>query len=226
MSFCKPIFTAACLLSVLVSQSQASVLNGSFESGFTGWTTQDLSPPFFPLQVGGAGITSGFGFFSSAPTAGSFAALHGFDGNGPGTIRIQQDILVSAGMEVINFDYRGAWNLIDFAGANTLDRIFDVNIEQAGGGANLLNQNILIAQAGTTVLDTGNLSGSVDLSSFIGQNVRLSFDWFVPQNFTGPAFFQLDNVTTSTAGPGAIPEPMSLIIWGLLGAVGLKRRRR
>src|SRR5437870_13158897 len=36
--------------------------NCGFESGdFSGWITQDLTQPFFPLTVGGAGISPGFG---------------------------------------------------------------------------------------------------------------------------------------------------------------------
>jgi hypothetical protein len=59
---------------------------------------------------------------------------------------------------------------------------------------NLDSFNILTATAGTIEFDTGDATGVVDLSAFVGQTVRLSFDFFVPQNFTGPAFFQLDNV--------------------------------
>ena len=110
-----------------------NVVNGSFETGnFADWVTQDLSNPFFSLRVGGAGLSPGFGFFVSAPTDGRFAALHGFDGSGPGTIRIGQDITITADGTIIEFDYRAAWNLVTFCGGCS-DRIFDVNIEVAGG---------------------------------------------------------------------------------------------
>ena len=201
-------------------QAQATAItNGSFETGdFSGWNAVDLSAPFFPLQVGGAGISPGFGFFTSAPTDGAFAALHGFDGNGPGTIRISQDVSVS-GAATLLFDYRAAWNLIDFCGGCT-NRIFDVNIEVAGGGANLGTFSILTATAGTTVLDTGDLLGVVDLSSFAGQTVHVAFDFFVPEFFTGPAFFQLDNIR-------AVPEPSILALLGIgLAGMGLARRKK
>jgi len=122
----------------------------------------------------------------------------------------------------IEFDFRAAWNLVDFCGG-CLDRIFDVNIEIAGGGANLANFNILNATSGTTVLDTGDTVGSIDLSGFIGQTVSLNFDWFVPENFTGPAFFQLDNVR-SVAGV-AEPTTLALLALGLAG-FGFSRKKK
>src|SRR5215468_8288954 len=194
----RPLFAVAAATTALLwspGEIRATgVVNGGFETGdFSGWVTQDLANPFVPLQVGGAGLSPGFGFFLSAPTEGAFAALHGFDGSGPGTIRIAQDITVTADGTLIEFDYRAAWDLVNFCGG-CRDRIFDVNVEVAGGGANLENFNVLTATAGTLQVDTGNLTGAVDLGAFVGQTVRLSFDFFVPEFFTGPAFFQLDNV--------------------------------
>ncbi len=213
------LFAVAIATAALVSTPgvvrATNVVNGSFESAsFAGWVTQDLAIPFFPLQVGGAGISSSFGFFVSAPTDGAFAALHGFDGSGPGTIRIGQDVTVTGDGTLIEFDYRAAWDLVNFC-FGCQDRIFDVNVEVAGGGANLASFNVLTATAGTLELDTGDLTGVVDLGAFVGQTIRLSFDFFVPQNFTGPAFFQLDHVRVArdpwiangavrTENPGAV----------------------
>lgn len=215
----KIVYLFVCLF---VSSANATLINnGSFETGdFTGWTTQDLSIPFFPQQVVGSGVSPGFGFFSSSPTDGQFAAVNGFDGNGPGTISLSQDITVTS-QSTILFDYRAAWNMLNFGGS-TINRIFDVNIETAGGGANLANFSILTATAGTAVLDTTDLLGSIDLSSFIGQTVSLNFDWYVPQNFTGPAFFQLDNIRSTS-----VPEPSILALFGLgLAGIGLSRRKK
>ncbi len=166
--------------------------NESFETGdFSGWLTQDMNIPFSPLMVGGAGISPGFRFFSSDPTDGLFAALHGWDGDGPGMISIAQDVALPAGTTEVIFDYRAAWNF--FSG--TQDRTFEVAIRPEGGGPPLQPPTlILTAGAGTAVLDTGDLVGSVDVSDFDGNTVQVSFEWFVPEFFTGPAFFQLDNI--------------------------------
>lgn len=174
--------------------------NASFESGdFASWVTQDLAVPFFELQVAGAGLSPGFEFFVSSPTDGASAALHGWDGEGPGTIVIAQDISVPADATTVSFDYRGAWDLTFGA---TLDRTFHVVIRSVGGGASLQAPDlILTAGAGTTVTDTGDLLGQVDVSAFAGQAIRISFEWFVPEFFTGPAFFQVDNVRCKGGAP-------------------------
>ncbi len=176
--------------------AQAQIVNGSFETGdFSSWVTVDLNVPFFPMMVGPAGISPGFGFFLSNPTDGVFAALHGWDGDGPGgppdAIKIAQDVVLPAGAAEIQFDYRAAW---DKTFGATLPREFRVDIEPFGGGPFLQRDVLLIAAPGTTMSDTGDLVGIVDVSSFAGMPIRISFEWTVPETFTGPAFFQLDNV--------------------------------
>jgi hypothetical protein len=59
--------------SALAAPPQQLLVNGSFETGFTGWGTQDLAVPFVALAVRGAGFTPGFGLFQTAPTNGSFS---------------------------------------------------------------------------------------------------------------------------------------------------------
>jgi hypothetical protein len=167
-------------------------VNRSFETGdFFGWEATDITSPFFPLTVDGASIDVGFDFFVSDPTNGSFAALHGFDGSGPGMIRIAQDVVIPNGATTIEFDYRGGWNMTFGA---TQDRTFEVSILPEGGGDPLRTDLILTATAGSIIPDTGPLVGAIDVSAFSGSAVRLSFDWNIPEAFTGPGFFQLDNI--------------------------------
>jgi hypothetical protein len=127
------------------------IANCGFETGdFAGWVTQDLATPFFPLQVNVAGVSPGFGLFLSNPTQGVFAALNGFDGDGPGTIRIAQDVVLPHGSDQLVFDYECGWNTAGFGA--TEDRTFEVNIEPSGGGVPLQTDLILTAQAQTIVL--------------------------------------------------------------------------
>jgi len=167
--------------------------NGSFESGdFSGWITEDISDPFISLQVAGAGLDPGYGLFTSEPTDGYYNMVNGWEGAGPGTIRIAQDVLLPPGALTLEFDYRAGWDLYIYGA--TQSRSFLVNIEPVGGGDPLQTETILTAEPGTRVPDSGPLHGSVDISAFADSSVRISFDWFVQGNWTGPSFFQLDNV--------------------------------
>ncbi len=149
-----------------------------------------------PIVTLSAGASCGFGFFATSPTQGSKVAFTDFDGGGPGTIRLCQDVTLPSGA-LLNFDYRGAWDMTFGA---TLDRTFDVTVEPSGGGGALLSETLLTAGAGTTVLDTGSLQGSVDLSAAGPGGRRVCFDWFIPEPFTGPGQFQIDNVSVASVG--------------------------
>ncbi len=101
MRHCTKMMLAGILCApVLAPQAQAAcdtpdnpIVNCSFESGdFAGWMVQDLTQPFAFLRVEGPGVPpppDNSGFLSDQPD-GAFAALHGWDGNGPGTISIAQ----------------------------------------------------------------------------------------------------------------------------------------
>ncbi len=192
--------TALCLGATATA---AQVTNGSFEDGggsFTGWTVTDYTTPFFPVAVVPGGISPGFGFFSSAPTDGFFTAATGFDGGGPDTCTVAQDVTLGPCDTSLLFDWRGAYDMTFGAAA---DRMFHVDIEPSGGGAAMQSDLIFTGVAGMTVTDTGPMSASVDISAFAGTSVRISFEWDIPEAFTGPAFVTLDNVAivgTSAVG--------------------------
>jgi len=201
--------------------------NCGFESGdFSGWVTQDLTNPFFPLSVQPAGVTPGaWGFFATAPTEGSLVAAHGFDGDGPGVITIGQDVSLPSDAANLVFDYRAAWNLIFGA---TLDRHLTVEIQPAGGGAPLRTTSpLLTLPANTTVLDTGNQTASVYIGDFAGQNVRLVISAEVPESFTGPAFIQFDNFSVSALQqvPALSQNTLWFLLMGMLVLAGLSLRK-
>jgi hypothetical protein len=191
--------------------------NCSFETGDTsGWVVADLAGgPFFPVQVTADGTSPGFGFFTSQATDGSFSLVHGFDGGGPGTIELAQDITLPSDISGISFDYRAAWDLQTFGA--TIDRTFTVEIQPAGGGAALQSDLILTAPVGNITNDTGPLSATVGVSSFANQTVRLALIWDVPENGTGPAFFQVDNFQ-GTFPPPRVPT-MGIMGLALLGGL-------
>lgn len=173
--------------------------NCGFETGdFTDWVTIDLTMPFGPLAVlmmgpppppppppPPRGIGGGGG--TIIPTQGNYAAFSGFDGNGPGIIEIAQDVSFPNGITAVTFDYSA--NVSIFGG---MPREFRVEIQPSGGGAAMATQSILVVNPGN--VDTGPLSEMVDVTAFAGQDVRVAFVLDVPENFTGPGFFQLDNI--------------------------------
>jgi hypothetical protein len=189
-----------------------AAVNCGFEtSAFPPWINQDITTPFFALQVGLGGISPGFGLFTSAPTEGSFAVLNGFDGDGPGVIRVSQDVTLLAGADNLTFDYRAGWDYsLVGCGTQTADREFRVHVEPFGGGPPMQTTLVFTAPVATcTNLDTGNLETTIDISPFASQGVRIVFEWFIPETFTGPGFFQLDNVLVHSPVP---VELMSLEI--------------
>lgn len=171
------------------------IVNGSFETGdFTGWVVRDLLVTLVRLQVGESGFRPPFCCFTSAPTDESFATFHGFGGLA-GVIEVSQDTLIPAGFGGnLTFDWRAGWNMTTWCDSCTGTRTFNVVIKPAGGGAPLMTKTILSAAPQTQNQDTGPNSGTVDLSTFAGTPIRISFEWTVPETFTGPGFFQLDKV--------------------------------
>lgn len=172
---------------------QQLIVNGSFETGnFTGWGTKDMAVPFVPLAVRGAGFTPGFGLFATAPTDGSFVADSGFDGCGPDTIAIWQDVAIPAGEQaILTFDWRAGWNL--FAGP-TQNRKIDFLVEPGGGGTPLQTTNLVTTDIASNIVgDTGPQTSTFDLSAYQGSTIRVEVQATVPECFTGPAHMQFDN---------------------------------
>ena len=166
--------------------------NGDFELGdLSGWTLADIGSPFLEMQVvDDTAITPWYGN-PVVPIEGSYTAINGFDGGGPDTITLGADIDIGPSSS-LEFDYRLGFDLAMVPAS--VDRTFQVKIRAAGGGGVLANQTIYTATAGVEQSDTGWLSGLVDVSGFAHTTVWVEFLWDVPESFSGPAEFQLDDV--------------------------------
>ncbi len=206
----------------------ASITNGSFESGFTGWGTADLAVPFSALNVTGSGFSTGFGLFTTAPTDGLLAAVHGFDGSTPGVISFFQDVgVIDTNSAVVTFTLRAGWDMVTYNGGGEIDRVFSVVVSPAGGGAPLASYEVLRAQHDTQNFDTGSLAEAIDLSAHIGSDVRLSFEAFIPEAQTGPALMQIDNIALGVAPvPFGVDSTTGLALLGLASAWKMRRRNR
>jgi hypothetical protein len=184
------------------------ITNGSFESSLAGWTLVDLSDPFEFAKT----VTSGYNFdpkggpteITAVATDGNAVFWTGFDGSA-GTIQLSQTVTLAADTtDILTFDYAAGWNLIE-NGTSTKDRTFSVDakgetseVTQTVLTVNSRTQNDISNNPNSTTGGTGIQHASIDLSALAGQTVTLSFLWNVPEAYTGPAAFELDNVVLSS----------------------------
>lgn len=199
------------------------ITNGSFETGdFTGWRVVDLAAPNDAFEVRPAGqplnVSSFFRDYLTQATDGQYSASNAFsadDGSVPAVIELSQDLVVSE--PLLTFDYRLTWA----SPFSSLDKDFRVSIQPAGGGEPLLTQLIATAPGLTFGFPTAYQSGAVNLADFVGQPVRLAFQWNILDDYPHPAAADLHNIRLRP-----VPEPVSLVLAAItLGGFGGRRRR-
>ncbi len=174
------------------------VFNGSFELGFTGWTTDIAGFPFIPWLVGSAGDGAGFGMQPVAPRDGSKDAWNGFDGAAGTQFLLYQEISVPASATTVTLRWqdRGQWNF--FSPPPIEPRIALAAILDAATFNVLAFADVRFT--GTEPVgpvDWGWREASFDMSAFAGQNVLIVFAQVVPEDFTGPGQFEIDAVSVT-----------------------------
>jgi hypothetical protein len=110
-------------------------------------------------------------------------------------------------------------------------RVFTANILDATGTTQLANLFSYTRPAGhlpawnPTNVDLDITSA---LNSLGAGDYQLEFRIDIPQNFTGPAQFAIDNIDLNAQPVSAVPEPSSLALFGLgsLGMGVIARRRK
>jgi hypothetical protein len=242
---------AACITTALVvltaggasrASAAALLVNGGFESGFTGWTRVNAlgSDGTFALQSGTTSPVSGVAV--PAPPQGSVAAMT--DALGPGGHVLYQDFVVPVSLSsaILEFDlfvgnranafYTPATPTLDF-GSPALNQQARVDILRGGAdpfsvaAADVL-LNIFQTQPGNPLVSGYNtISTNVTalLLANLGQTLRLRFAE-TDNVFT----FQLgvDDVSLDTDVATPIPEPTTLLLVGsaMLGIAARSRRPR
>jgi hypothetical protein len=212
------------------------VTNGGFESGnFTGWTVSGPSgsgcnQSFVVSSVGDSSGCTGYAPISSsfvAPAAGAYAAYAAFDGSGPLNRTLTQSFSIPLGSNTASVTWADA---LGFGSGWTfpLARVYSVNLLNGSGGlvANLLTESFTNQTGGILQNWTTHTS---DISSYLpllsGNTAEIQFNLYVPQSFTGPGVFALDQVSVN-AGT-TVPEPETLALMGLgLLAIAATRRRK
>jgi uncharacterized repeat protein (TIGR01451 family) len=185
--------------------------NGSFETrDLTGWTAVQapVVDEHFPAGVYPAGTNTGF-FAPSSPADGTHSYLNGFDGDGPFTYDLSQEVTIptSAVSAALSWVDELQWDLATFCGSCTGSREYEVTVEPAGGGPPLATLFREVVEAGTARSGSGEVSHSVDLLSLgsiaPGDTIRLNWRQFISEEFTGPGEFELDAVSLLATTPGA-----------------------
>jgi hypothetical protein len=206
------------------------VQNGSFETGdFTGWATEATAEPFVDWTVSAAGDGSGF-FPATSPQAGSYDAWNGFDGVGPMTFALYQDVSIpgTATSASLTWLDRLQWDYTITEDASQ-PRTHDVQILDPSNNSLLTTLHSFSTGTALVVGDTGWQSHSVDVSAFIGQMVRLYFRETIPESLTGPGQAEFDAISILANDPTVsdpVPEPASSTLVALGLAVMSARRWR
>jgi len=191
-------------MSVLAASvaSAAIVSNGGFELGnFSSWT---LAGGCANVKVGGAPFICGSLDSDVGPHTGTYAAYLGSTGN-PGN-RLSQTLATSA----------GATYAVDFwLAVPTLSGLATPNFFTVLAGGNTVNSATNLPAAGYTHY-TFNFVAA-------GASTVLQFN-----TSNNPAYFILDDVSVNFVSGPSVPEPASVALLGVGGAVliALKRLRR
>jgi hypothetical protein len=225
------LLASACLPVVLAAPV---IVNGGFESGFTGWTRADQigSEGTFTIQSGTTSPVNGEAV--PAPPEGSRAAMT--DAMGPGAHVLYQDFMASAGPATLSFQVFIGNRGDRFATPDTLDfSIADINqqarvdILKAGADPFSLASTDILLTLFTTPFGSDRVTGynliSNDISALLaangGQTLRLRF-----AETDNLDMFQMGVDDVRINGTTVVPEPTSFALAGLaLAGLALSRRR-
>ncbi|WP_413165528.1 PEP-CTERM sorting domain-containing protein [Capilliphycus salinus ALCB114379] len=221
--------TAAISLSFLgANPAQAANLinNGGFETGnLTDWsvTNNGSGGCDTDWNVNSTGTTGCFGRQSA--TEGTYAAYNSFDGDGPQEFRLEQSFSIAENVEsaILSWSDTAVTQIF-----GSLDRHFRVDLFTDSDVFNVFD---LAFEAGT-VGEYNWTARSFDVTSFlqanIGKEVTLAFSNQIPQSFSGPAGFGLDNIALNVEfqESQAVPEPGTIAALGLIGLGGLLTKKK
>jgi hypothetical protein len=177
------------------SSSTNLITNGSFETGdFTGWTPSGT--PNCAWQVV-QGSTSGcysawFGDTYTAEDGSDFAHVS-WDGGAEATPKLTQTVSIPASTtDTLAWHDWTSWNLCCAMKPR-------LEVVQILSGSNVLKNYTINTLAPNSSGDTGWISHSLNLSAYAGKTVGIRFLLTVPEDYSGPADFSLDNVSLTSS---------------------------
>ncbi|MBL8746051.1 MAG: hypothetical protein JNK58_06815, partial [Phycisphaerae bacterium] len=179
-----------------------NVVNGGFETGdFTGWGI--ITGPGGELSPWSVGGTGWFG--DAGPAEGAFWANNGFDGDAGLNYEAYQEVYVPVGANdaAIMWQDRIRWDGLGIV--SSLPRTYRVTIQPQFGGSPLETIyafDFYLHDSGNSLAgDTGYVFHFANLAAYQGQTVRIVWRQDIPETFTGPANFQLDDVRFGCVSP-------------------------
>ena len=239
------VITATSLGLTIMNSSVSAVElinNGGFETGdFTGWTTSGLllegfcdGPDWTVFSSDSQSLLPTCLVAGDTVIDGEFAAYTGFDGFGPISYTLEQNLTLPSDIINATLSWSEAY-IFDIFEDGSLPRIFSVDLFDSTGTTQLITLNQQLFSGGS-LIDSGNFGE--DYISFIedvtaatqlvaGQDVIFRITAFVPEEFTGPAGFALDSVSfdVETADVETAPEPSAIIALAMVGISSLFLRK-
>jgi hypothetical protein len=214
---------AAALLFAVGAKAANVVTNGSFETGnLSGWTVSNTVSDGCPDATNDWTVLSSpsdawcySGFDSDWPT--NISAVNGshfadvtWDGSGDTGefFSLMQMVTVpAAGSGTLGWSDNVSWDLTFDA---TVDRTEYVDV-LASDGTTVLQSLPIQTLTADTEGATGWVAHTLDLSAYAGETVGIRFRLTVPENFTGPANFALDDVTLGGPNIVSVSGPRGMV---------------
>ena len=115
---------------------------------------------------------------------------------------LYQDVTIPAGTSAtLTTNHRIVYDGLGIP--SSLDRVFEISIRDTSNAVlqNLFTQNITMN--GAPLTDLGWDNQVFDVSAFAGQTVRVHFFEMIPEDGTGPANIEFDDISLQTGTGGA-----------------------